>query len=390
MRLAIGYHFFAHYRAAVMESLARDPSLSVTFLGDETESGGTIEPWHRSANVRFVRARCFNLGPIMFQPRLAWHLLFNRYDHVILLGNAAWPAMWLGAMAARLRGARVHFWSHGWVKPESGFGGKVRNVFYRLADDLLLYGHYAKCIGYGNGFAAERLHVIYNSLDADAQRVIRQQVVPDELQALRTKLFADRADRPLLICSSRLMNVRRLDMLLDAMHTLRGRGLELNLLLVGDGPERANLQKQASDLNLAVHFYGACYDEPTLARLTMASDLTVAPGKVGLTAMQSLGYGTPVLTHSDFANQMPEWEAIIPGKTGDLFINGDVNDLGKTIERWFTSAPDRERVRAECFKMIDRFWNAENQHRLIRRALDGLPANDLEAALPSATHAEER
>lgn len=384
MRIAIGYHFFAHYRAAVMESLARDPMLDVTFIGDESESGGTIAPWKRPASIRFVRARCFNLGPVMIQPGLAWHVLLHRYDHVILLGNAAWPAMWLAALFARLRGSRVHFWTHGWVKPERGLGGKVRSVFYRLAHNLLLYGHYAKCIGVQNGFNPERLHVIYNSLDTTAQQTLRDSISPGEITRTRHELFGDRASLPMLICSTRLMPVRRLDMLLDAMHQLKGRGLDLNLLLVGDGPERANLDSQAKRLGLTVHFFGACYDEPTLARLTSAADLTVAPGKVGLTAMQSLGYGTPVLTHSDFANQMPEWESIIPGKTGDLFKNEDVDDLARSIERWFRSVPDRQLVRNECFRMIDRFWNPQNQHRLILRALEGKPADDLEAALTLA------
>jgi glycosyltransferase involved in cell wall biosynthesis len=383
MRIAIGYHFFAHYRAAVMQLLAQDSTLDVTFIADETESGGTIAPWKRPDSVRFVRARCYSIGPILFQPRLAWHILTTRYDQVILLGNAAWPAMWLAAFAARLRGARVHFWTHGWVKPESGFGGTVRSVFYGLAHNLLLYGHYAKCIGVGHGFAAERLHVIYNSLDADAQRTLRESISNDELLAARQKLFVERANLPLLVCSTRLMRVRRLDMLLDAMDQLKSRGLDTNLLLIGDGPEKANLSEQATRLGLTVHFYGACYDEPTLARLTMAADLTVAPGKVGLTAMQSLGYGTPVLTHSDFANQMPEWEAIIPGKTGDLFINENVDDLARVIERWFANAPDRQQVRDACFEMIGRFWNPQNQHRLIKRALEGLPADDLETALPN-------
>lgn len=388
MRVAIGYHFIAHYRAAVMESLMRDPALEVTFIADETEPGKTIQPWRRPDTARFLQSRCYQVGPLMLQPWLPWHLLVHRYDHVILLANAAWPTMWLAALTARARGARVHFWTHGWVKPESGIAARIRNIFYRLGHTLLLYGHYAKCIGVANGFTPERLHVIYNSLDAEAQQRLRSSVGPDELLELKRKLFPGRETLPLLICSSRLMKVRRLDMLLEAMHALRTRGLDLNLLLVGDGPEREPLSNQASALGLAVHFFGACYDEPMLGRLTMMSDLTVAPGKVGLTAMQSLGYGTPVLTHGDFADQMPEWEAIIPGKTGDLFANGDVVDLARAIERWFSSSPDREQVRAACYRMIDRFWNPANQHRLIKRALSGHPADDLDAALPLSAPVE--
>ena len=382
MRIAIAYHFFAHYRAAVMESLARDCALDVTFIADETEAGGTIAPWIRSDGVQFMRSRCFHLGPLMVQPWLPFHLLIRRYDHVILLGNAAWPTTWLAAIIASLRGAKVHFWTHGWVRPETGFIASFRSAFYRLADNLLLYGHYAKCLGVSHGFRPERLHVIYNSLDAAAQRRFGNAVVPADLQAIRQTLFGDRNTLPLLMCSTRITRLRRLDLLLDAMHQLKDEGFDLNLLLVGDGPEKPALEVQVKRLGLAVHFYGACYDEPTLARLTMSADLTVAPGKIGLTAMQSLGYGTPVLTHGDFANQMPEWEAIIPGKTGDLFKNEDVADLAATIRRWFEASPDRQTVRDECFSMIDRFWNPENQHRLILRALRGLPADDLETAMP--------
>ena len=42
----------------------------------------------------------------------------------------------------------------------------------------------------------------------------------------------------------------------------------------------------------------------------------VSPGNVGLTAIHSLSYGTPVLTHNNFNNQMPEVESIQPGFNG--------------------------------------------------------------------------
>ena len=38
--------------------------------------------------------------------------------------------------------------------------------------------------------------------------------------------------------------------------------------------------------------------------------MCVSPGNVGLTAIHSLTYGTPVLTHDNFNFQMPEAEAI--------------------------------------------------------------------------------
>src|SRR5436309_723071 len=80
---------------------------------------------------------------------------------------------------------------------------------------------------------------------------------------------------PILICTARLTKACRFDMLLNAQRLLLAQGHPVNVVLVGDGPERAALQDAAKDLGRAVRFYGECYDEPTLARLIMAADITV-------------------------------------------------------------------------------------------------------------------
>lgn len=83
---------------------------------------------------------------------------------------------------------------------------------------------------------------------------------------------------------------------------------------------KQQLQQQVKSYNLAnnIWFYGACYDEIKNAALIYNADLCVSPGNVGLTAMHSMVFGTPVITHNDFKWQMPEFEAIEPGKTGDF------------------------------------------------------------------------
>ena len=53
---------------------------------------------------------------------------------------------------------------------------------------------------------------------------------------------------------------------------------------------------------------------------------------VGLTAIHSLSFGTPVLTHNNFDNQMPEVQAINEGENGGFFIENDLEDLIKKIE----------------------------------------------------------
>ena len=57
--------------------------------------------------------------------------------------------------------------------------------------------------------------------------------------------------------------------------------------------------------------------------------MCVSPGNVGLTAIHSLTYGTPVLTHDDFNFQMPEAEAIKENISGIFFRINNANDLSK-------------------------------------------------------------
>ena len=212
---------------------------------------------------------------------------------------------------------------------------------------MVLYSNRSKAIGVSKGFDPKTLHVIYNSLDYDEQKKWRGRIARQDVLRVRSELFED-AERPMIICTGRLVKYRHLDLLMAAMSVLRAEGHPVNLLLVGDGPEQPKLQELAAQnrLGQAVVFYGACYDEYRLAELIMAANATVIPGRVGLTAMHSFAYGVPVISHDEPDDQGPEWEAIVPGTTGDLYKYGNVADLARKIREW-TSAEfiDRRLVR---------------------------------------------
>ena len=92
------------------------------------------------------------------------------------------------------------------------------------------------------------------------------------------------------------------------------------------------------------------------------SAVCVSPGNVGLTAIHSLTFGCPVITHDNFTMQMPEFEAIKEGVTGSFFKENDPKDLTSKIEFWIgKNEEERELVRTEAFKEIDRKWNVDSQ-----------------------------
>lgn len=374
----IVYPFFAHYRAGVNRELIRSKHFAFLFVGALKSSAKSgIKCWEVPENARIVVTKLrYLFGRVLCQSHVVRLALRPGIHSIIFLGDASYLTTWIAAILARMTGKRVYFWTHGWTEQDHGFKKYIRIVFYRLAHEMFLYGHHAKRIGVKSGFQKERLHVIFNSLDYMAQITARMCVKEEELPAVRTSLFGENAARPMLICTGRLIPMRQLDILFEAMGRLLKDGLSVNLLLIGDGPEMPHLKAYADSNRLTVNFYGPCYNEALLARFFMASDLLVMPGRIGLSAMHSLAFGTPVIVHDNPNDQGPEWESIIPGYNGAHFAHGDSSDLGRVIRQWLGRTHDRQNIRANCHEVLDRFYNPATQAALIERALEGKPADD--------------
>jgi len=375
--VAIVYHFFPHYRKAINNLLLNSDNFKYYFYGDDhdpLDSG--IKAWTCPDSNRFVCTRCrFIKKRYLIQSDVIGLALRSDFDHIIYLGDAQFLTTWISIFLARLTGKKVYFWSHGWWNRSNDVKEKLRTIFYGLAHRLLVYGNRSKAIGVSLGFAPEKIHVIYNSLDYALQKIERYKISPESICQTRKDLFGN-ADIPVVICTTRLVKMRRLDLLLESLSQLKAKGINTNLLLVGDGPERQNLEILSHRLNLQVFFYGECYSEEILSKLISCANITVAPGKVGLSVTHSLAYGVPVISHSDPNDQGPEWEAIEEGVTGGLFIKNNINDLARAIEQYVVSPMVPEIVRKKCYEVIDRFYNPDYQMKVIESALEDYDADD--------------
>ncbi len=384
-RVAVVYQYSAHYRLPIFRSLCRQKDIEYTLVTGEhigTPPLKPIDPALATLPIeegglrwRFLRNRWLG-GELLWQHGLFRLSTSNEYDAVVYLGSAHYLSTWVSALAARLRGKRVLMWTHGYVRRETGLKGLVRRSFYGLAHALLLYGNHAKRIAAETGFDPKDLYVVYNSLDYDTQLECRSRLTPELLHDVRNRLFPG-DKRPVLLWIGRLMPNKQLSMILSAMEILQGRGLEVNALFVGDGPERPRLEEEAKRAGLEhrIHFYGAAYAEEEIGQLIAMSDLCIGPGEIGLTCMHALVYGTPVITHNDPDYQMPEYEAVLPNETGLFFERGRVDDLADKIGQWLAEHPDREANRQPCYAVMESHFNPRYQQQVISDAIMGRPAS---------------
>jgi glycosyltransferase involved in cell wall biosynthesis len=166
-------------------------------------------------------------------------------------------------------------------------------------------------------------------------------------------------------------------LLLDAASILKSEGRSIDIVIVGDGPERSRLEHHSAAKGLSVVFYGECYNEETLAVLIMSANVFVVPGRIGLAAMHALIYCTPVITHNDPDDQFPEWEAVIPGVNGAHFSKGDPADLARAIRTWTENILPQETIRQKCAQIIESYYNPLNQVLVFDAAVAGRSADDV-------------
>lgn len=317
-------------------------------------------------NVTLGRIIKFFGGKLYWQKNVV-NAAFKDYSHYIVIGDERNLSVWGFLLLSMLyRRKKVFFWTHGAYGKERGLKLFISNLFFKLVYGSFVYSNYARNLLIKRGFPPERLFTIHNSLDHDKQVELRNSDLSSDLYQ---RHFDNK--NPVLIFIGRLTKVKKLDLLIEAVKILKEQGNLFNLVLVGDGSERESLSRQVEKCGLInqVWFYGACYDEKTNAVLIHNADLCIAPGNVGLTAMHTMVFGTPVISHNYFPWQMPEFEAIRVGETGDFFEMDNVESLAGTIHRWFRKNTDREDIRKACYQEIDMNWTPQFQIEVLSKGL---------------------
>jgi glycosyltransferase involved in cell wall biosynthesis len=143
--------------------------------------------------------------------------------------------------------------------------------------------------------------------------------------------IADRNGTPLLLCLGRLKRYKSVDVLLRAMPAILAKFADVELSIVGQGPEREPLERLAWSLGLAskVRFYGYL---PVEAKNNLLSRgwITICPSAFegwGVVCLEASAWGRPVV-----AARVPGLrDAVIDGETGCLVPYGDSAALASQV-----------------------------------------------------------
>jgi glycosyltransferase involved in cell wall biosynthesis len=215
---------------------------------------------------------------------------------------------------------------------------RTRTAALRRARHILVPSAYLRRIALGWGLAPHRVTVVPNPAP--------------ELPALPSRDEARAAlgiSGPALGTAGRLTAQKALG---DALAAL-ARVPDVELLVLGDGPERAALERRAEELGVAarVRFLGAGTREDVVAlfRAVDAALLTSAWENLPHALLEALAAGTPVIATA--VGGIPE--VVVDGENGLLVAAGDIDALASAVDRVVHDRSLRESLAAGAAPSVE-------------------------------------
>ncbi|MEX2588504.1 MAG: glycosyltransferase family 4 protein [Actinomycetota bacterium] len=321
---------------------ARLPADELVVLTSSTPGGAAFDA---TLDFAVVRHRAAMLLPTPATARLAERILRDHDCDRVLFGAAA-P---LGLLAARLRQAgaqRVVALTHG---HEPGWAGVplVRRALRRVADDC-------DALTYVSEFCRARLEP---ALSAPARHRLHPLMPGADTDLFRPGCGGSRLrerlgiapDRPVVLSASRLVARKGQDQLIHAMPAIARAVPDALLLVVGTGPQRAQLERLAQRVGAhrQVRFIGevpwdempAWYDSADVfvgpSRTRWAG---IEPEALGIVYLEAQATGCPVIVGR--SGGAPE--TVRHGITGYVVDPRDPSDIARrTVD--LLSDPARRR-----------------------------------------------
>jgi glycosyltransferase involved in cell wall biosynthesis len=161
---------------------------------------------------------------------------------------------------------------------------------------------------------------------------------------------------PRLITVGRLHQSKGHDVLIRAVRALLDRGVEVRLHVIGDGPERQNLETQAAQSGCAGHisFLGSLSEEEIIAHLKDADVFVLASHAEPLGVVYMEAMAMQVATIGTAAGGVGE--IISSGVDGILVPPGDPVALANSIQYLLEDRAFRERIAAAGRRtIVERF-----------------------------------
>lgn len=283
MRLGLQQRIFPAYRRGFFELLAQSIQGEFSLFAGDAQDWEHVNASSELTHGYFVHAHNLHLGKgkfyFCYQANLLRWLRNWNLDCVIMEANPRYLASRRAIRWMHQRNRPVIGWGLGAPQSGNGFERGIWRKFIHQFDALIAYSQKGKQEYIALGVPAEKVFVAPNA------------VLPVPIHDLPSRSMHTQLK---LLYVGRLQARKKVDELIKVCAELHAQGEDISLVVVGDGPERQNLEAIASQFFPDTEFAGSVYGKDLQPYFHQA-DLFVLPGTGGLAVQEALSYGLPVI-----------------------------------------------------------------------------------------------
>lgn len=235
---------------------------------------------------------------------------------------------------------------------------KIQKMVSRKADIVITPSNYIKGIVSGRGVGPEKIKVVYNSVDVSW------------VKKLNFGVFQPQNSYRILSIA-RLVPWKGLDTLIEIMPELLKENPNFRLIIIGDGPEKDNLESKIKSHKLEnkVKMTGRVNHEKVIEYLKNGDLFVLNTGYEGLShqLIEAMAAGIPIITTNVCGNP----ETIRDGYNGLLINYNNREQLKEAILKIWRNKELRERFIENGYKELEKF----RFERMIEETLKILKTN---------------
>lgn len=270
------------------------------------------------------------LGTVSFVLGMLWQLWRQKHDYEILHAHLAFGPAFAGVIAARLLGKSciVKLGNSGdygdILTSQRTLRGRLRlGAIRRWANVVIVLDDAMSQEVIRAGFDPNRVRRMYNGIDITALDTTSDLTPAPAFQT-------HSAGRIVAIFVGRLTKQKSLSTLLQAVSIAIQSCPSLHLVLLGDGPERSNLEHEAIALGITQHITFAGYQTDVGLYLRGAHIFVLPSVSEGISnaLLEAMSFGLPCLASAVGGNS----EVLGQGKYGVLLPPNDVKAWARALE----------------------------------------------------------
>lgn len=274
MKILILQNKILHYRKTLYNLLSQNYDVTILHSGYNSISENDI--------YKEIVVPVYRLGSFRIQKSVLKRTFSNEFDVIIAMADLYWINNFL-ALFIHHKKSKFIFWG-------SWFTGKylidrIKVFLAKKADANIFYTRNAKNSFATKGIKSQKLFTANNTFD-----------VGD-----RIKSFKNPIKNKILFVGSFDRRKQLVVLIKSFKNILNSIDENINLVLIGDGDEKIEIEKLINNLNLKnrIILTGKINEPDRLREFYKEAIVSVSYGQAGLSVLQSLGFGVPFITHAD-------------------------------------------------------------------------------------------